>query len=65
MAKSRRHFLTTTSLGLLGAAALPAAAQTPQNPPPAGMPPAFGTGPLVGPEVFARHFRRGREAGAD
>jgi Asp-tRNA(Asn)/Glu-tRNA(Gln) amidotransferase A subunit family amidase len=58
MAKSRRHFLTTTSLGLLGAAALPARAQNPgdQTPPPAGMPPAFGTGPLVGPEVSPATF---------
>ena len=58
MAKSRRHFLTTTSLGLLGAAALPAQAQNPadQSPPPAGMPPAFGTGPLVGPEVSPTTF---------
>ncbi len=58
MAKSRRHFLTTTSLGLLGAAALPAVAQNPadQASPPAGMPPAFGTGPQVGPEVSAGTF---------
>jgi len=59
MAKSRRHFLATTSLGLLGVAALPAQAQvsapTPQNPPP-GTPPAFGTGPLVGPEVSSATF---------
>src|SRR5579863_6314661 len=48
MAKSRRHFLATTSLGLLGAAALPSQAQNPADQTP-GNPPAFGTGPLVGP----------------
>jgi Asp-tRNA(Asn)/Glu-tRNA(Gln) amidotransferase A subunit family amidase len=60
MPKSRRHFLATTSLGLLGAAAaLNGQAQTPaQNPvaPPPGTPPAFGTGPLVGPEVSPATF---------
>src|ERR1700720_1699007 len=66
MAKSRRHFLATTSLGLLGAAAaLDSHAQNPagQNPPPQpaqtpppGTPPAFGTGPLVGPEVSPATF---------
>ena len=65
MAKSRRHFLTTTSLGLLGAAAaLDSQAQNSptQHPPdqhpdqPPGTPPAFGTGPLVGPEVSPATF---------
>src|SRR5437660_7657639 len=67
MAKSRRHFLATTSLGLLGAAAaLDTHAQNPgdQNPsqqpstqaPPPGTPPAFGTGPLVGPEGSSATF---------
>ncbi len=69
MPKSRRHFLATTSLGLLGAAAAletqaqnpadqtpaPPSAQNPAAPPP-GMPPAFGTGPLVGPEVSPTTF---------
>jgi len=41
------------SAGLLGAAAVRAAAQT--EPPP-GTPPAFGTGPQVGPEVSATTF---------
>ena len=51
MSKSRRRFLATSSLGLLGAAvALDANAQNPVEPP-AGAPPAFGTGPAVGPEV--------------
>jgi Asp-tRNA(Asn)/Glu-tRNA(Gln) amidotransferase A subunit family amidase len=69
MPKSRRHFLATTSLGLLGAAvAVGSRAQNPpgqnptQNPPrpaeapPPGTPPAFGTGPLVGPEVSSATF---------
>ena len=65
MAKSRRHFLAITSLGLLGAAAaLESHAQAPaQNiasppttAPPPGTPPAFGTGPLVGPEVSPATF---------
>jgi Asp-tRNA(Asn)/Glu-tRNA(Gln) amidotransferase A subunit family amidase len=56
MSKSRRRFLKTTSLGLLGvAAALRGPAQTASNLPP-GEPPAFGTGPEVGPEVSAATF---------
>src|SRR6266850_1940790 len=58
MSKSRRQFLTRTSLGLVAAAVapvMPAAdvnvdSQQPTQPPP-GAPPAFGTGPAVGPEV--------------
>jgi Asp-tRNA(Asn)/Glu-tRNA(Gln) amidotransferase A subunit family amidase len=62
MSKSRRDFLTQTSLGLIGAAA---AAKTvlandlPQDPAqqlPPGAPPAFGTGPAVGPEVSPATF---------
>jgi Asp-tRNA(Asn)/Glu-tRNA(Gln) amidotransferase A subunit family amidase len=56
MSKSRRRFLKTTSLGLLGAAtALRSSAQTVTNRPP-GEPPAFGTGPEVGPEVSTATF---------
>ena len=55
MPKSRRHFLATTSLGLLGAAALDSQAQNPADQPP-GTPPAFGTGPAVGPEVSPTTF---------
>ena len=56
MSKSRRKFLATTSLGLLGAAvARSASAQTVSNLPP-GEPPAFGTGPEVGPEVSQATF---------
>jgi Asp-tRNA(Asn)/Glu-tRNA(Gln) amidotransferase A subunit family amidase len=51
MSKTRRDFLTNTSLGLLGAAvAFPVKPQNPAAPPP-GAPPAFGTAPAVGPEV--------------
>jgi Asp-tRNA(Asn)/Glu-tRNA(Gln) amidotransferase A subunit family amidase len=56
MSKSRRNFLATTSLGLFGAAAaLRSQAQTASNLPP-GAPPAFGTGPEVGPEVTPATF---------
>jgi len=56
MSKSRRNFLATTSLGLLGAAlARRSPAQTASNLPP-GEPPAFGTGPAVGPEVSTATF---------
>src|SRR5882724_3541929 len=64
MSKSRRHFLTQTSLGLLGAAvAVHSNAQDhpgellqdPAQLPP-GAPPAFGTGPAVGPEVSPATF---------
>jgi Asp-tRNA(Asn)/Glu-tRNA(Gln) amidotransferase A subunit family amidase len=62
---SRRDFLAATSLGLLGAATglgeqpLGSKARPePQQPsaPPAGEPPAFGTGPAVGPEVSPTTF---------
>jgi Asp-tRNA(Asn)/Glu-tRNA(Gln) amidotransferase A subunit family amidase len=56
MSKSRRHFLATTSLGLLGAAAAyRSTAQTSTQLPP-GAPPAFGAGPAVGPEVSPATF---------
>jgi Asp-tRNA(Asn)/Glu-tRNA(Gln) amidotransferase A subunit family amidase len=76
MGKSRRQFLTVTSLGVLGtgvlgagvledrtleaATALRGGGQNPagQNSAglPPGAPPAFGTGPAVGPEVSATTF---------
>jgi Asp-tRNA(Asn)/Glu-tRNA(Gln) amidotransferase A subunit family amidase len=61
MAKSRRQFLTVTSMGVLGAAvALRSAAQNPASPNPQdlppGAPPAFGAGPAVGPEVSQKTF---------
>lgn len=66
MAKSRRQFLRLTSLGVLGAAAaLRSPGQTlagqaadgqDQETLPPGAPPAFGTGPAVGPEVSVTTF---------
>ena len=56
MSKSRRDFLAATSLTVLGAAAaFGSQAQNPQDLPP-GAPPAFGTGPAVGPEVTPTTF---------
>src|SRR3981081_883213 len=56
MPKSRRQFLTLTSLGVLGAAATYSSrAQNPADLPP-GAPPAFGTAPAVGPEVSPSTF---------
>ena len=62
MPKSRRHFLTKTSLGLLGAAVASSSTregrellEVPTQLPP-GAPPAFGTGPAVGPEVSPTTF---------
>jgi Asp-tRNA(Asn)/Glu-tRNA(Gln) amidotransferase A subunit family amidase len=53
MPGTRRRFLAKSILGLAGAAAAPGtrAADDPQTP--AGMPPAFGTGPAVGPQIKA------------
>ena len=54
MYRSRRQFLRHASTGLLGAAAVRVAAQTAEAAP--GTPPAFGTGPQVGPEVSTATF---------
>src|SRR5260370_41693146 len=64
MSKSRRQFLTQTSLGLIGAAVASSgitqgdaeklSQETPPLPP--GAPPAFGTGPAVGPNVSPATF---------
>src|SRR5260370_26658698 len=52
MSESRRHFLNA-SLGLMGAAAACSnKQQTKTVEPPAGAPPAFGTAPAVGPQVW-------------
>src|SRR5258708_32446386 len=51
MAKSRRQFLKHSSLALLGAAAGCGGKQPKPDELPPGAPPAFGTAPLVGPEI--------------
>jgi Asp-tRNA(Asn)/Glu-tRNA(Gln) amidotransferase A subunit family amidase len=59
MAKSRREFLTHGSLGLVGTvvgAEVLASAQPSTQEPTPGAPPAFGTGPAVGPEVSPTTF---------
>jgi Asp-tRNA(Asn)/Glu-tRNA(Gln) amidotransferase A subunit family amidase len=61
MAKSRREFLRHTSLGVAGAifgvrGEVLADAQPPAQEPTPGAPPAFGTGPAVGPEVSPTTF---------
>jgi Asp-tRNA(Asn)/Glu-tRNA(Gln) amidotransferase A subunit family amidase len=59
MSKSRRDFLTQSTLTLLGAAAAsttPSLAQNPVTPLTPGAPPAFGTSPAVGPEVTTATF---------
>jgi Asp-tRNA(Asn)/Glu-tRNA(Gln) amidotransferase A subunit family amidase len=64
MSKSRREFLTKSSLGLMAVAVAARTnaqgltteiAQEPSQLPP-GAPPAFGTGPAVGPEVSPATF---------
>ena len=56
MSKSRRQFLTQSTLALLGAAA--GCRSKPQKPAevPPGSPPAFGTSPAAGPEVLPSTF---------
>jgi Asp-tRNA(Asn)/Glu-tRNA(Gln) amidotransferase A subunit family amidase len=56
MSKSRREFLTQSTLTLLGAAATTTLAQNPATPTTPGAPPAFGTSPAVGPEVTTTTF---------
>jgi Asp-tRNA(Asn)/Glu-tRNA(Gln) amidotransferase A subunit family amidase len=62
MSKSRREFLTRSSLGLVAAAVAPVISVAEekgedQEPTPTpGAPPAFGTGPAVGPEVSPATF---------
>ena len=64
MSKSRREFLARTSLGIVAAAVAPVISiaeengehsQEPAQPAP-GTPPAFGTGPAIGPEVWPPTF---------
>ncbi|MGE5204603.1 MAG: amidase [Chlamydiota bacterium] len=54
MSKSRRQFLTETSLFLLASAATGHAQQAEKTPP--GMPSAFGEGPAIGPAVSPATF---------
>src|SRR5256886_2660221 len=56
--ESRRDCIATTSIGLMGAAAIPAGQAPTQNPsePTAGAPPAFGGGPAFGPQVSTNPF---------
>ncbi|MGH9497179.1 MAG: amidase [Candidatus Sulfotelmatobacter sp.] len=56
MSKSRREFLTTTSLGVLGAASASRLLAQDLSKLPPGAPPAFGAGPAFGPEVSVETF---------
>jgi Asp-tRNA(Asn)/Glu-tRNA(Gln) amidotransferase A subunit family amidase len=56
MSKSRREFLTYSSLALLGAAAGCRSKPQESAEVPPGAPPAFGTSPPVGPEVSPATF---------
>jgi Asp-tRNA(Asn)/Glu-tRNA(Gln) amidotransferase A subunit family amidase len=61
MSKSRRQFLTQTSLSLLAAmTAYRSYAQQSSDLPP-GAPPAFGTAPPVGPQVSSSTFAEGEK----
>lgn len=56
MSKSRRQFLTQSSLALLGAAAGCRSKEQKTAATPPGAPPAFGTAPPAGPEVSPATF---------
>ncbi|HEV2401527.1 MAG TPA: amidase [Candidatus Sulfotelmatobacter sp.] len=56
MSKSRREFLTLTSLGVLGAGTILRLMAQNQTQLPAGTPTAYGAGPAFGPEVTATTF---------
>jgi Asp-tRNA(Asn)/Glu-tRNA(Gln) amidotransferase A subunit family amidase len=56
MSKSRREFLTRTSLGLLAVATAHRSYAQQSTDLPPGAPPAFGVGPAVGPEVSTSTF---------
>ena len=61
MSKSRRQFLTHTSLTLLGAAVASRSQAQQSQQQPAGEPPAFGTAPPVGPQVSTATFAEGEK----
>ena len=56
MSKSRRDFLTLTSLGVLSAAVVSRTDAQNLSTLPPGAPPAFGAGPAFGPEVSVNTF---------
>jgi Asp-tRNA(Asn)/Glu-tRNA(Gln) amidotransferase A subunit family amidase len=56
MSKSRRKFLASTSISLLGAATACSKKKYESSELPAGTPPAFGTAPPAGPEVLPSTF---------
>jgi Asp-tRNA(Asn)/Glu-tRNA(Gln) amidotransferase A subunit family amidase len=56
MSKSRREFLTLTSLGVLSTAAVSRLRAQNLSTLPPGAPPAFGAGPAFGPEVSVNTF---------
>ena len=56
MSKSRRDFLTLTSMGALGAAAIARLHAQNLSTLPPGAPPAFGAGPAFGPQVSVTTF---------
>ena len=61
MSKSRRDFLTLSSLGILGAAAASRIHAQNLSTLPPGAPPAFGAGPAFGPEVSVNTFAEGEK----
>jgi len=61
MSKSRREFLTLTSLGVLGAATVSRLHAQNQTQLPPGAPTAFGAGPAFGPEVTTTTFAEGEK----
>ena len=61
MSKSRRDFLTITSLGVLGATAVSRLRAQNQTQLPPGAPTAFGAGPAFGPEVTLNTFAEGEK----
>lgn len=56
MTRSRREFLTRSTLAVLGAAAIPPSFPQKADDQTPGAPPAFGTSPPVGPEVSLETF---------